>query len=502
MNKNRVALIILDGWGLNKEYPGNAITLANTPTWDHLWNDYSSAVLQASGESVGLPEGQMGTSEVNHFTIGAGRILFQSLVKINRAVDDNSFFENKAFIKACDHVKKNNSSLHIMGLLSDGGVHSHQEHIWSLLTLAKQQGIDPNKVFIHAFTDGRDTLPHNSLKYMQQLQDQIDEQGIGKIKSVVGRYFAMDRDHNWERIDKAFELLTQAKGAKFTSTTQAITQSYKNDLTDEFIEPAWIDGDEEGKIEDNDAVIFANFRNDRAKQLTERFIDKGPKNLCFVTMTEYSPNYLVEVAYPSEDTENILGDILSDNKIKQLRVTETEKFAHLTFFLNCKREDPYEGEDRIMLDSYSDIKTHDQKPQMRAFDIAKELTQEFESGHHQVIFSNICNGDMVGHTGNIPATIEACQVVDQCLKQIVDSALANDVTVLITADHGNCDEMIEEDTGEKLTSHSTNPVPLILISNKFKVLKDEHGSLIDIAPTILTMLEIDTPDDMTGESLV
>ena len=294
MNQNRVALIILDGWGLYKDYAGNAITQAHTPTWDKLWAENSAAVLKADGESVGLPEGQMGTSEVNHFTIGAGRVLFQDLVRINKAINDESFFTNPAFVKACQHVNQHDSTLHIMGLLSDGGVHSHQKHIYALLKLAKQQNV--KKVVIHVFTDGRDTLPHNSLKYVQQLQDKIDELGLGKIKSIVGRYYAMDRDNNWDRIDKAFNLLTKGEGEIFDSTTQAITTSHKNEITDEFIEPAWIGDKTEGIIQEHDAVIFANYRNDRARQLTQKFLSDGPKELCFVTMTQYHPSYKVEVA--------------------------------------------------------------------------------------------------------------------------------------------------------------------------------------------------------------
>lgn len=500
MNQNRVALIILDGWGLYQDYAGNAITQANTPTWDKLWKEQSAAVLKADGESVGLPEGQMGTSEVNHFTIGAGRVLFQDLVRINKAINDESFFSNQALTAACNHVKTHNSTLHIMGLLSDGGVHSHQNHFYALLKLAKQHNVE--KLVFHLFTDGRDTLPHNSLKYIQQLQDKIDQFEVGKIKSIVGRYYAMDRDNNWERTEKAFNLLTIGEGEVFDSTTQAIITSHKNEISDEFIEPAWIGSKAEGIISEQDAVIFANFRSDRTRQLTQKFLSDGPQDLCFVTMTQYHPSYKVLKAFQPIVVKNVLGEILSQHGVKQLRVTETEKFPHVTYFFNCKQEAPFEDEDRIMLDSNSDIKTHDQKPEMRAADIAKEIIQDIESGEHQIIIANICNGDMVGHTGNIPAAKKACEAVDQALAKIVQAANSQQVTLLITADHGNCETMIDQDTGEMLTSHTTNPVPLVLVSTTFEALNDEHGSLIDLAPTILDMLEIEIPDDMTGKSFI
>ena len=498
-NDRRVALIILDGWGLNKKYPGNAIALAKTPTFDKLWQLPSTATLAASGEAVGLPAGQMGTSEVNHFTIGAGRIVFQDLVRINKSIADGDFFQNQALVDACQHAKKYQSGLHILGLLSDGGVHSHQKHFWALLKLAKEQNIQ--RVFFHIFTDGRDTAPQNSPKYIQRLKQEIKKQNLGKIKSVIGRYYAMDRDHNWDRTDQAFDLLTQAKGKKFADALTAVSFYHQKNIGDEFITASWIDG-EDGKIRANDAIIFANFRNDRPRQLTERLLKKGPKNLFIATMTQYHPDYKVAVAFRPITINNSLGKIISDHHLTQLRVTETEKFAHMTFFLNCKREEPFPQEDRVMFHSYQDIKTHDEKPYMRAPEIADKIVEEMKKKKYAAIFSNICNADMVGHTGNIPAAIQAAEAADQALAQIVAAARNNDYDLIITADHGNADEMLTED-GKIITSHSLNPVPLIIVSRRYQTsLTHEKGKLIDIAPTVLTMLNLPVDPEMTGRSFV
>lgn len=498
----KVLLIILDGWGLHHDYEGNAISRARTPMWDKIWKTYPHAILNVSGEDVGLPEGQMGTSEVNHFTIGAGRIVYQDLVKINNAIKAGTYADNPVFVKAFEHVKKHHSTLHIKGLLSPGGVHSHQDHIYALLKAAVKHGV--TKVYLHLYTDGRDVLPKSAKKYVRALEDKIAEIGVGKIASVGGRYYAMDRDHNWDRIDKAFDILTKKGGPRFKTAAEAIDAAYAAGQTDEYIEPAHIEVEpgEEGCISTDDAVIFVNFRNDRPRQITERFLEKGPKNLYFATMTQYSPSYPVAVAFPPESIDHTLGEVLSDHGIKQLRITETEKFAHLTFFLNCKREEAFEGEDRVMLDSYSDIKTHDEKPEMRAPDIAKMIVSDIEAGNHQVIMTNICNGDMVGHTSNIEATIKGVEAVDQALAMIIPVAQKHGFDVLITADHGNAEEMIDEKTGEKLTQHSLNPVPFVLLSPKYTKLNREVGLLSDVAPTMLTMLGIPVPKEMTGKSFV
>lgn len=462
----RVILIVLDGWGLRDVKSGNAIRQAKTPNYDRYWHQYPHAVLQASGEAVGLPEGQIGTSEVNHMTIGAGRIIFQDLVRINKSIEDKSFFRNKAMITAFEHVKKHNSTLHLKGLISPGGVHSHQEHVYALLQAAKLYGIA--KIYIHVFTDGRDTLPRSAIRYVRELQEYLDRIGVGKIASISGRYYAMDRDHRWDRTDKTFELLIEGREKKYPNARQVIEEFYQRGATDQFIEPSLVEvgPGEKGTIASNDAVVFVNFRSDRPRQLVERFLEKGPKNLTYATMTQYHPDYRVEVMFPPIEIRNSLGEVISRAGLCQLRVTETEKFAHLTFFLNCKREGAFEGEDRIMLDSYSDIKDYDECPKMRTLDIAREIIQAITGLTHEVIFTNLCNGDMVGHTGNLKAAIQGIEVIDQALGKIVSTGQKHGFQIIITGDHGNAEEMIDQETGDFLTAHTTNPVPFILISNR------------------------------------
>lgn len=497
----KVLTIVMDGWGLHKRYEGNAIALAKTPTFDKLFDTSARAIFEASGETVGLPDGQMGTSEVNHFTIGAGRVIYQDLVRINRAIKQRSFFKNQEFIRVFDHVKKEGSVLHILGLVSDGGVHSHQEHIHALLQAAKEH--DVKRVLIHVITDGRDTLQRSAIHYVAKLERFLGELGVGEIASVSGRYFAMDRDHNWERTDKAFFVMTSPVEATFVSGTSAIEASYNQGVFDEFIEPVRIKTSfGPAHVTENDAVIFANFRNDRSRQLTERFLSVGPRDVPFVTMTTYNPNYDVRVAFPPDDQVTGVGEIISTAGLKQLRITETEKFAHMTYFLNCKKEAALEGEDRFMLDSYSDIKTHDERPEMRAPDIANQIVADIKSGLHDVIFTNICNADMVGHTGNIPAAILGAEAVDSALAKILPVARQHGYSVIVTADHGNSDEMIDEETGNILTSHSLNPVPFIVLADGVHKLRYGVGTLIDVAPTILTLLKLDIPSEMTGRSLV
>lgn len=494
---NKLILIILDGWGLRIEKQGNAIKLARTPNFDHFWQKYPHAVLRASGEAIGLPNGQIGTSEVNHMVIGAGRLILQSLVRINKAIEDGSFFKNKAFIAAFDHVKKYKSALHIKGLVSPGGVHSHQNHLYALLRAAKTNGL--KKIYIHVFTDGRDTLPESAKEYVGKLEKFLKNFGVGRIASVVGRYYAMDRDKNFERTDRAFELLTKGRGKKYKNALEAIEESYKKSITDEFIKPCLIDS--KGVVKNNDAVVFINFRNDRPRQLVERFLEKGPKNLCYVTMTQYAPHYSAEIAFSLFKVKNSLGEIISKAGLKQLRITETEKFAHLTFFLNCKREEPFEGEDRIMLNSYSNIKTHDERPEMRVLDIAKEVVQAVKTGSHQVIFTNLCNGDMVGHTGNIKAAIKGIEAVDGAIGKIVKAGEKKGFDIIVTADHGNAEKMRDE-KGNIITAHTANNVPFILISRKYKKLKTNFSDLTAVAPTALKLLNIPKPVEMTRKNLV
>lgn len=478
-------MVILDGWGLRDREEGNAIRQAFTPNFERLWHENPHAVLQASGEAMGLPKGQMGTSEVGHLTMGAGRIIFQDLVKINQAIESGEFFKNKEILNIMSGVKKNQSALHLMGLVSDGGVHSHYAHLYALLKMTKDLKL--KKVWVHAFTDGRDCSPKSGLGFLEDLERQT------KIATVSGRYFAMDRDHNWERIDKVYKVIVKPHSAKASlGAALLISKSYQAGITDEFIKPAAV-GSYPG-MKQKDGAIFFNFRNDRPRQLLERFLQKGPKGVSWVTMTQYKPDYPVSVAYPPEKLEQVLGEVLAKAGLKQLRVTETEKFAHLTFFLNCKQENAFEGEDRIMIDSYSDIATHDEKPQMRAREITKEVLQAMTDKTHEVIFANLCNADMVGHTGNFKATVKAVEVIDECLGAISQSARENNYELIITADHGNAEESI--------TSHTLNPVPLILQTRQFKQLKQDTGSLVNIAPTILKILHLEQPTEMMGQSLI
>lgn len=501
-DSKKLVLIVLDGWGVTNKYGGNAIARAKLPYYEYLLNTYPHSVIESSGEAVGLPDGQMGTSEVNHMTIGAGKVLYQDLVRISNKIKDGSFFNNEAFVKAFDHVKKHNSTLHIKGLMGPGGVHAHEDHMIALLEAASKHGI--KKVYLHLFADGRDVRPTSAEKYLENIESAIKKIGVGSIASIAGRYYAMDRDHNWERTDKSFMVLTKREGPKFKSAKEAIESAYKAGLTDEYIEPACIEvgPGEEGAICSHDAVIFVNFRNDRTRQLTERFLTQGPEDLFYVTMTQYAPEYNVEIAYPLEDAGSTIGQVISDNHLKQLRVTETEKFPHMTFFLNCKREEAYEGEDRMMFDSNSDIKTHDEKPEMRTKDIAEFVASDIEAGTHDAIFVNLCNADMVGHTGNIEAAIQGVETIDAALKMIVEKAKEHDYAVIITADHGNAEEMRDKYNGETLSAHTTNLVPFILISKHFSKLVHSVGSLVDVAPTILKVLDLEIPKDMTGKSYV
>lgn len=495
---NKVLLIILDGWGLGRDYPGNAIKKAKTPVFDRLWHSFPHAVMAASGESVGLPEGQIGTSEVNHMTIGAGRVIFQDLVRINKAIKDKSFYQNPAFLQVCQHVKKNNSVLHIKGLVSPGGVHSHQDHIHALIRMAKAEGL--KKVFIHVFTDGRDVPPKSAKKYVKDLEDFLKKEGVGSIASVSGRYYAMDRDNNWERTDKIFKLLTKGEGQRHKTSLEAIENSYKNGIHDEFILPAIIEQkeDNQGIISSGDGLIFANFRTDRPRQLTERLLGKGPKNIKMATMTRYRPDFQAEVAYQPQTISNCLGEVIAKHKLKQLRVTETEKFSHLTFFFNAKREQAFKGEDRIMLDSYSDIPTHDLKPEMRTLEITDKIIDNLDN--YPLIITNFCNADMVGHTAKIESIIKGIEIIDKALGLLLAKASRKKFNVIITADHGNAEESLDKN-GQPKTAHTANPVPFILMGKYKKFLKDE-STLIDVAPTILKIMGIEKPVEMTGESLV
>ena len=509
MNKKLTMLMILDGFGENPNNEGNAVNLAKKPNIDKLRKICPVSHIDASGAAVGLPDGQMGNSEVGHTNIGAGRIVYQKLTKITKSIEDGDFFSIPEFTEAIENVKKNNSKLHIMGLLSDGGVHSHQRHLYGLLELAKRKGLD-NNVFIHAFMDGRDTLPASGEGYIQELQEKMKEKGVGKIATLSGRYYAMDRDKRWDRVEKAYNALVKGEGVLAKDPIQAIEESYQQEIFDEFVVPTVItDANDQplAKIESGDSVIFFNFRPDRARQLTRAIVDdkfdgfKTDKlDIDFVCMTEYDatmPN--VKIAFKPEELTNTFGEVVSKLGKKQLRIAETEKYAHVTFFFNGGREEPYPGEDRILVNSPK-VATYDLQPEMSAYEVTEKVVEAINSEKYDTIILNFANTDMVGHTGNIDAAIKAVEAVDKCVGEIVEAVQKQNGVLLITADHGNAEQMIDYQTGEPLTSHTTNLVPLILVGMENVELKD--GRLCDLTPTMLDIMEEQKPKEMTGESLL
>ena len=509
MSKKLTMLMILDGFGENLNNEGNAVNLAKKPNIDKLRKICPVSHIDASGAAVGLPDGQMGNSEVGHTNIGAGRIVYQKLTKITKSIEDGDFFSIPEFTEAIENVKKNNSKLHIMGLLSDGGVHSHQRHLYGLLELAKRKGLD-NNVFIHAFMDGRDTLPASGEGYIQELQEKMKEKGVGKIATLSGRYYAMDRDKRWDRVEKAYNAIVRGEGVLAKDPIQAIEESYQQEIFDEFVVPTVItDANDQplAKIESGDSVIFFNFRPDRARQLTRAIIDdkfdgfKTDKlDIDFVCMTEYDdtmPN--VKIAFKPEELTNTFGEVVSKLGKKQLRIAETEKYAHVTFFFNGGREEPYPGEDRILVNSPK-VATYDLQPEMSAYEVTEKVVEAINSEKYDTIILNFANTDMVGHTGNIDAAIKAVEAVDKCVGEIVEAVQKQNGVLLITADHGNAEQMIDYQTGEPLTSHTTNLVPLILVGMENVELKD--GRLCDLTPTMLDIMEEQKPKEMTGESLL
>lgn len=502
----KTILMILDGWGIALDPSVSAIDKANTPFIDSLYDDYPSAKLITFGESVGLPKGQMGNSEVGHINLGAGRIVNQELAKINLAFRENSFQNQKNLKNCLESVQKSNNKLHLIGLLSDGGVHSHINHLEGILDLCEQKKI--NKIYIHVFTDGRDVDPKSGLKFVKRLNNKIKSTNA-KIVSVIGRYFAMDRDNRWERIKKTHDLLTKGLGNKSKNIEKSFQESYDNGISDEFIEPIVItdeNGNPKGTIEDNDYVIFFNFRTDRGRQLTkaltqENFPDFNMKKLKlnFLTMTNYDESFKnIKVIYDSKNIVNTLGEVLEKNNKTQIRIAETEKYPHVTFFFNGGREKPFKNETRIMCPSPK-VATYDLKPEMSAVHIKNSIIKEINKNLTDFICLNFANPDMVGHTGNISAAIKACETVDRCSKEIVNSAIENQYSIIIIADHGNCDIMKNPD-GSPNTAHTTNMVPVILIDKEIKKVSD--GILADIAPTILNLMNIDKPKLMTGKSLI
>jgi 2,3-bisphosphoglycerate-independent phosphoglycerate mutase len=504
--KYPIILIIRDGWGISKRKEGNAVLLGKTPNTDSYEKNYPHCSLKCHGEYVGLPAGNQGNSEVGHLNMGAGRVVYQSLTRIDKSVEDQSFFKNKAFLKAVDNCKKNNSALHIMGLVQDQGVHAVTRHCIALLELAKKQGLE--NVYVHAFTDGRDTPPKSAKNYLRQLQDAINNLGIGRIASVIGRYYVMDRDNRWERIELAYNALVKGEGKRFHGWKEAVLDAYENNETDEFIKPRLMDF--EG-IKDKDSVIFFNYRLDRARQITHAFTEekfdnfkREKRDVLFVAFTDYYNKMDAEIAFPPITNKNLFGEIISKNKLYQLRIAETEKYAHVTFFFNGQDEIPFKNEVRVLINSPK-VATYDLKPEMSAYEVTKALIDKINEDKYDVIILNFANGDMVGHTGILDAAIKAVETVDLCLGKIIDLVVKEKKGVaLITADHGNCEQMIDYITNSPMTAHTTNDVPFILVSDRedLKKVKLQDGILADIAPTMLDILGIKKPKEMTGKSLI
>ena len=505
MANKKVVLIIMDGWGHGQENSSNAIFCSKTPFIDSLYK-YPNTELKTSGENVGLPDGQMGNSEVGHLNIGAGRIVYQDLVKINLAVRDHSLFNNPTLKETMDYIKSSGKKLHLMGLVSDGGVHSHINHLKALCDCAKENKID--NVFIHAFTDGRDTDPKGGIAYLKDLQNHLNT-STGHIASIVGRYYAMDRDKRWERVKKAYDLLVKGIGAHYKNPIIAMEDSYSSEVTDEFILPIVITGDDDipkAVIEEGDAVICFNFRTDRCREITTVLTQKDFQEfnmhalkLHYVTMTNYDGTFQnIKVIYDKDNLNNTLGEIVSKNKKRQLRIAETEKYPHVTFFFSGGREEPFSGEERIMIASPK-VATYDLQPEMNAAAVTDAICEVLSKGEIDFVCLNFANADMVGHTGVFDAVIKAVETVDSCVKRIVETGLAKGYSFLITADHGNADFMINED-GSPNTAHTTNPVPLFLVGSEYKKLNP--GRLCDLAPTILNLMEITVPSEMTGKNLI
>lgn len=511
MSNKPVILIVLDGWGINLSKQGNAVAAARVPIYNSLLRDHPHTELQASGEYVGLPEGQMGNSEVGHLNLGAGRIVYQDITRITKSIRDGDFSRNPALISAMVMAKTNNSSLHIMGLLSDGGVHSHIDHILAMFDLAKAQGL--SRVFFHAFLDGRDTPPSSALGYINRLEQHLTRIGIGRIASISGRYYAMDRDKRWERVQKAYEALTEGEGIRKHSAEEAVKDSYAHERTDEFMLPTVILDTRSsaplGIMRDDDVAVFCNFRSDRAREITRTLTDpafdgftrrKFPKLGSFVCLTSYDETFNLPVAYPPVRLTHILGEVLSSQGVRQLRIAETEKYAHVTFFFNGGEEQPFPLEDRVLVPSPRDVATYDLKPEMSAREVTDELVKRILSRQYQFILVNYANPDMVGHTGIIEAAVKAAEVIDECLGRVLKAAQKSGSTVMITSDHGNLEVMTDARTGQPHTAHTTDPVPFILVGKEAMLRND--GCLADVAPTVLQSMGIDQPKEMTGASLI
>lgn len=505
-NQKRVLLCILDGWGISADKKYNAIQVGKTPNYDNYISTMPHTTIHADGNFVGLPEGQMGNSEVGHLNIGAGRIVYQELTRINKAIKDGVFFENEEFLNAINHVKKNNSSLHIYGLVSTGGVHSSIDHLKALIKLAADKGL--KDVYVHAFLDGRDTPPQSAGEFLQEIEDTLSQYNLPKIASVIGRYWVMDRDKRWERVEKAYNALLFGEGNTAQSALEGLKKSYENGKNDEFVEPVVVGGK---RISDNDAVIFFNYRPDRAREITSAvalqdfsgFERKAVRdNLYYVCMTQYDETLPLPVAFKPEKMQNILGQVLDDNNIKEFRTAETEKYAHITFFFNGGEEVPFKLESRKLVASPK-VATYDLKPEMSAYEVCDNVLEALDNKEYGFILVNFANPDMVGHTGVMDAAVSAVEAVDECVGKIAQKALENNVEMIVTADHGNAEWMFNEQTNSPQTAHTTNIVPFILITNDMKDAKlKESGALCDIAPTILDLFNIKKPSEMTGESLI
>ncbi len=526
-NKNKipkpVVLVVLDGWGVAQDYAGNAITQANTPVMDSLIEEYPATTLQASGEAVGLPWGEAGNSEVGHLSLGLGRVFYQDLPRINRSINDGSFFEHKILLKAVEKIKKYDSALHIMGLSSDGGVHASIEHLYFLLQFAQRNNL--KKVYLHLILDGRDTAMDAGARFVQDVQNKIKDYGVGKIATISGRFYAMDRNNNWDRTEKAYLALTEGQGNQGSDPLELVLSSYKKKIYDEEFVPAVITNNNKvSVVQDNDVFVFFNYRPDRARQITKAFVlkdfdkfnrKKYLKNLTFITFTEYEKDLPVEVLFPPEKIKNTLGEILSQNNLRQLRIAETEKYAHVTYFFNGGIEKELKGEDHIlipspMVDNYADT------PEMSALEITKTLLEKIDENIYDFILVNFANADMIGHTGNIKAAVIGVETVDECLGRIVKKVLKYDGLVLITADHGNAEIMFNMQSGQIDKEHTSNPVPFILVGNDYRgknfewqktpvsdlSLINPQGILPDVAPTILKILNIKKPKEMTGFSII
>jgi 2,3-bisphosphoglycerate-independent phosphoglycerate mutase len=513
--KAPVALIILDGWGIAPEGPGNAVSQAQTPFMDSLFKDYPHAQLACFGEAVGLPQGQMGNSEVGHLNLGAGRVVYQDITRINLAVRDGSIKQNPALTQAMDRAKERGSTLHFMGLMSDGGVHSLMTHLFALIQMAEERGV--SRIAVHALLDGRDTPPDSGADYLQELQDFLAGHAIAKLATVGGRYWGMDRDKRWNRVEKHYAALVRAEGPKVTDPVEYVLERYQEKEFDEFITPAVVvdaDGNPLGQMQDQDAMVFFNFRADRARELTwvfnssnfDGFDASDRPDFCdYVCMTQYDEDLDVPVAFPPQEIKNTIAEVVSKAKLSQLHIAETEKYAHVTFFFNGGEEKPFPGEDRVLVPSPKEVDTYDEKPEMSAYLVTEQVLERIEGNpkNYDFIVMNYANGDMVGHTGVFEAAREAMEDLDECLAQVIPAVLKQGGSVLLTADHGNAEQMIDPNGGGPYTAHTVaNPVPLILIDEARKDNGLESGALCDVAPTLLFLMDLDQPVDMTGKCLI